>query len=276
MSNQIASLLGYTIIPLFISSIFGFCLRKALRSSVIGFFIYGITAAAAGFLAYAPMLVTERKDVLGIAIALGVSLGMLLPNILRKPPRAFAEPDDHVFEMANVEFEQSRNHALWVKCLALANGDELVARYSYIKEVARRQGGKLGSGKDSSSSPIEDTAGFYRRLVRGDFGLAKTLWLGLVGYWAVNGAASVAISSIAISVSPATRLDMIKLIPGSILIHVFIFSSLIIGTWRASSKYEGEFFWVIVARLVLMAAFMLMCAGVVVSYGIYRSLIGQF
>lgn len=45
---------------------------------------------------------------------------------------------DEFYEQADDDFRSNRNNALWIKCLTLARGDEVKARYEYIEMMARR------------------------------------------------------------------------------------------------------------------------------------------
>lgn len=185
------------------------------------------------------------------------------------------EIDERYFEMANAEFEHNRNGALWTKCLTLAEGNETTARYKYINEVARRLGGKGEHPTQQRNRPIDDGAGFPRKFIRGDFGMARTFWFGLVGYCLIKWMIAAGIRIAAMSMSSSARQALVRFVPLEIGFHLAISCLLVIAVWRASLRYDGDFFWVIVTRFVLVLFVAWVCFISAASYGIYLEATGQ-
>jgi|APSaa5957512493_1039668.scaffolds.fasta_scaffold10762_7 hypothetical protein len=78
--------------------------------------------------------------------------------------------------------------------------------------------------------------GFFKKLLDGDFGLAKTYWLygALVGF----------ISSLVIDFIESTQFLMIFSV-----IYTIYRIVLTTGVWRAGDRYEGSKIWAILAKI---------------------------
>jgi hypothetical protein len=181
--------------------------------------------------------------------------------------------DERHFEAASLEFETNRNNALWLKCLTLANGDEASARFKYIEETARRLQGTPAT--QEWTAPVHDGAGFLRRLFRGDFGMARTFWFGLVGYWTVMLLLRTALTLWAQSSSLQARYAWLELVPYELGLQIIVYSFLTTAVWRASLRYEGDFFWVVSTRVALLLIIIWLVVGSVAGYGNYLAAAGQ-
>jgi len=84
--------------------------------------------------------------------------------------------------------------------------------------------------------------GFIKKLIDGDFGLAKTYWLfGVVGGIALN------------------LLMMLVILTGSVVLIVtamllsFAFATAIfIAIWNSATKYSGSKFWSVLAKIIVV------------------------
>ncbi len=81
--------------------------------------------------------------------------------------------------------------------------------------------------------------GFFGKLANGDFGLAKTYWLyGVV----VSVAANIILKVLALTGSIG---ELVIFIPALMAYQIL----LLMGTWRAADKYQGEKIWAILAKI---------------------------
>ena len=149
-----------------------------------------------------------------------------------------------------MEFETDRNSALWLKCLTLANGDEVSARFRYIEETARRLQGSPSTQR--RTAPNGNSAGLLQRLFRGDYGMGRTFWFGLVGYWIITLPIRIALILWIRESSPQARHALLKLTPYELGFEFIIYCFLVIAVWRSSLRYEGNFFWVVVTRVAIL------------------------
>ena len=117
-------------------------------------------------------------------------------------------------------------------------------------------------GKKTTSSAVENIAdpvemltpldteygkNVFSRLVDGDYGLAKTYWLfGVL----VNVVFNVLFKVIESTASNPRQALAQMLILTSIGVAYGVV--VIIGTWRASSKYQGPKFWAILAKIMVV------------------------
>lgn len=77
---------------------------------------------------------------------------------------------------------------------------------------------------------------FFRALIRGDFGLAKTYWLyGVAAGYAFNGLMSVVTSR--------------TMLAGIIFVYVAYSIPVLIGIWRAANRYQGPRVWPVLAKV---------------------------
>ncbi len=98
--------------------------------------------------------------------------------------------------------------------------------------------------------------GFFSRLASGDFGLAKTYWLyGLVISVAINMALKVVTSLgvLAVAILAVTLYQVIVLL----------------GIWRAASRYQGWKVWAILAKIATVLGWL----SVLASVGVFIQLL---
>ncbi|MCP4669168.1 MAG: hypothetical protein GY849_22765 [Deltaproteobacteria bacterium] len=95
--------------------------------------------------------------------------------------------------------------------------------------------------------------GFSRKLVNGDYGLAKTCWL--YGAW-VGFLMNIVFKGFAAHAGVLAILFLVYT-PYKILV--------IMGTWRAANKYEGPKIWAILAKIaVVLSIITLVFSSVVI------------
>ena len=115
-------------------------------------------------------------------------------------------------------------------------------------DEAAEQGDHRAAGSTETERPPTETeqpqqAGVFRKLVRGQYGLANTYWrfgvFGGIGFGIIHGLAS------AWDGSGIAGL-------GVLLVH-FAYQILVsIGVWRAANAYQGLAFWHILARIAVV------------------------
>lgn len=115
-------------------------------------------------------------------------------------------------------------------------------------------------------SEIENTAnglqtiekGFFGKLSSGDFGLAKTYWLYgvLVGF--VLKITMKSIESI-----------------GVLVIVMLVYSAyeipVLMGTWRAATKYKGSKIWAVLAKVVCILGALMLIVGFLATVGLMKN-----
>ena len=92
---------------------------------------------------------------------------------------------------------------------------------------------ELVSTQDATISP---SPGFFRRLARGDYGLAKT-------YWLFGGVVGVVVSGIAGLIPSASATVPL------LLVHAPYQALVVTGMWHAASKYNGRKLWAVLAKV---------------------------
>lgn len=95
---------------------------------------------------------------------------------------------------------------------------------------------KCGSSlKQSSQTQVDSTVGFFSKLLRGDYGLARTYWL----------------FGVLVGVGFNLLFDLVKSV-GVLVILFTIYLAyevmLIMGIWRAATKYDGYPVWSFLAK----------------------------
>lgn len=91
----------------------------------------------------------------------------------------------------------------------------------------------------TTQSTQPSTGGFFRQLVNGDFGLAKTYWL----YGVLVGVFANILSSVITSID---ALVIFMIIYTAYEIPVFI------GIWSASDKYQGPSVWAVLSKIAVI------------------------
>ena len=104
-----------------------------------------------------------------------------------------------------------------------------------------------------SNKEAVQSKGFWKKLISGDFGLAKSYWLFLFG---VN-----IIFRILFAVGEQSA--SVPFILGIALIWVVYEPIAFIGTWRASDKYKGSGFWSGLVKVLIVFGWISYTAGVI-------------
>lgn len=89
----------------------------------------------------------------------------------------------------------------------------------------------------------EANAGFFKKLLNGEFGLAKTFWL----FWLLVGIVWGVVLAIVEGVFP---LPLLWLYTVSYLVYLVYQVLVMIGLWRAANKYKGWKVWAVLAQIV--------------------------
>ena len=198
--------------------------------------------------------------------------------------------DSRLYLQASEEVEKNTQiEALWLKAMALTGGDEEKAGYKYIKlRVQQLKNGPLDNVTDKVDyqnniqeekevEPIEEEIntteqiskshkqeaqdkGFWKKLISGDFGLAKSYWLFLFG---VN-----IIFRVLFAVGEESA--SVSFILGVALIWVIYEPIAFIGTWRASEKYEGSGFWSGLVKVLIVFGWISYTAGVIGFFSAFK------
>lgn len=136
--------------------------------------------------------------------------------------------------------------------LAAASADEIMARLDRggltdeARELAatelRRRGIDPVSEHSAIETAIQETSparGFWRRLMAGDFGLAKTYWLYL---FLPSFGCNVFLKVVGI---PTLRMV--------VLVAYVVYSvPALLGTWRAARRYNGFLLWSVLAAFAVL------------------------
>ena len=88
---------------------------------------------------------------------------------------------------------------------------------------------------------MANNKGFFKKLMDGDFGLAKTYWL----YGFLVGVIFGVVAQVAIYISPILYLLVF-------LISIAYYIPLAIGIWRAANRYTGPKIWAILAKIAVI------------------------
>lgn len=110
--------------------------------------------------------------------------------------------------------------------------------------------------KDPGPS-MDEQKGFFSKLSNGDFGLARTYWLyGVVVGIVINLVIQVvpSIGAIAVVLALATVYQVMVLL----------------GIWRAATRYQGRKVWAILAKFAAVLGWM----GVLTNTGVFFQIVG--
>lgn len=121
------------------------------------------------------------------------------------------------------------------KFCATCGSSLLQAPVQIAQEQALRQAQppEIASTRDATISP---SAGFFRQLARGGYGLAKT-------YWLFGGVVGVVVSAIAGFIPSASATAPL------LLVHAPYQALVVTGVWHAASKYNGRKLWAVLAKI---------------------------
>ncbi len=105
---------------------------------------------------------------------------------------------------------------------------------------------------NNSPLNIQPQTGFFGKLTRGDFGLAKTYWLfGVLVGLVVN------IISVGIGSSVAFTLLVVA--------YTAYETPVLIGIWRASDKYQGPSVWAVLAKIAVVLGVLFLLFGLLAA-----------
>jgi peptidoglycan biosynthesis protein MviN/MurJ (putative lipid II flippase) len=107
------------------------------------------------------------------------------------------------------------------------------------------------------TSYMADQKGFFSKLSSGDFGLPKTYWLyGVVVGIVINIVIQIvpSIGAIAVVLALATVYQVMVLL----------------GVWRAATRYQGRKVWAILAKIATVLGWM----GVLINIGVFFQIVG--
>jgi hypothetical protein len=155
--------------------------------------------------------------------------------------------DEKLYLEVTEEVEgNNKNPALWAKSMALSEGDQEKAKYLYIKlRVEHLKSDRID--KSSATVTVEPT-NFFSKLAKGELGLAKTYWL----YGVLVGIVVSIISNVITSIGGLIIL---------MLAHTAYSIPVLMGIWRASSKYQGLKVWAILAKVAVVFGVIMLVVG---------------
>lgn len=110
---------------------------------------------------------------------------------------------------------------------------------------------------------------FFQRLANGDYGLAKTYWL---YYGLVNVIANI-VFGFGIAIIEPTRGITFALILLIIYFVLYIIYSVLVimGIWRAATKYTGPKIWAVLAKIVCVVGVLVLAVAILAIAGIMKN-----
>ena len=112
------------------------------------------------------------------------------------------------------------------------------------------------SSSNKSPTSVAAEHGFFQKLSSGEFGLAKTYWL----YGVVVGVV------LSLGIRAITSMGLLTVI---VLTYTAYQTLVLIGTWRASKKYEGWNGWAILAKVAVVLGAIWLIGTVIMTVGLY-------
>ena len=100
---------------------------------------------------------------------------------------------------------------------------------------------------------MANNKGFFRKLMDGDFGLAKTYWF----YGFLVGIIFGVVAQVVMSISPILYLLVL-------LIEIAYDIPLMIGIWRAANRYTGPKIWAILAKIAVILGVLSIIAALLI------------
>ncbi len=161
--------------------------------------------------------------------------------------------DEHLYEKATEELDGgARDAALWSKAMALAEGDEEKARYTYIRLRAEQLAGKDGLESSGRIVSSEKPNSFLVRFWRGEVGLRLSFLIALLGNL-IYSAFFLNFQKTA-SIQAAITWEMVIMVVG-LSWSIFIW----VGLWRSALKSKAKvgpgFVQILVIIGVVVSAF---------------------
>ena len=160
-------------------------------------------------------------------------------------------PIDHVIGLINdgKVAGQKRGNVWFVvndeKSMGSAHAPSSCADLSLSHQLTANRKTTMTDNQNEIRTTSPTDKGFFAKLSSGDFGLAKTYWL----YGVVVGT----VSSFAMNLITSVGL----LVP--VLLAYTVYQVLVLmGTWRASSKYQGWKVWAVLAKIAVVLGVVMM------------------
>lgn len=187
------------------------------------------------------------------------------PVPVREPlmPKHLHEEDMYATALSEIELGQTRP-GLWAKAYAESDGDEAKSKALYIKLRVRQENSDnadtaIQREKQARYVATKSSDGFFNKLSRGDYGLAKTYWLYGIGVG-----------------FPVSIVFSIIKSPGMIAIALLAYAAyeipVLIGIWHSSTKYTGPKVWAVLAKVAcVLGALMLLLGGLFAIFGLMNS-----
>ena len=123
-------------------------------------------------------------------------------------------------------------------------------------EVDRNRVSRVESERQAPEpAPEEEVPGFFRRLGRGDYGLART-------YWLFNVPVGLVVSTLMGAVTTAGSQPAASMVAAAIWLGYIPYQVLVlVGVWKAARAYRGLALWSVLARVAVVLG----SVGVVVA-----------
>lgn len=125
-------------------------------------------------------------------------------------------------------------------------------------QVASTLAAPSTTASSSANVSAESSDGFFSKLSRGDYGLAKTYWL----YGVLVGVVVNIVFSIVKS-------------PGIIAIAMLAYIAygvpVIMGIWRAATKYTGPKIWAVLAKIACVLGAFMLAVGLLAIVGLMKN-----
>ncbi len=189
------------------------------------------------------------------------------PVPVREPliPKRLREEDIYAAALSELKLGAIRP-GLWAKAFAESDGDEAKSKALYIKlrvqqENADNAVAAIQREKQAGYVAAESSDGFFNKLSRGDYGLAKTYWL----YGVAIGVVFNIVLSIVFSIIKS---------PGMIAIALLAYTAYgipaITGIWRSATRYTGHKVWAVMAKVACVLGTLMLLGGLLAIVGLIK------
>lgn len=186
------------------------------------------------------------------------------PAPVREPliPKHLCEEDIYATALSELELGGTRP-GLWAKAYAESDGDEAKSKALYIKLRVQQENADnavtaIQREKQAGYFAAESSYGFFSKLSRGDYGLAKTYWL----------------YGVAVGIVVNIVFSIIKS-PGIIAIALLAYAvyeiPVIMGIWRSATKYTGPNVWAVLAKVASVFGALMMLGGLLTTVGLMKN-----
>lgn len=177
-------------------------------------------------------------------------------------PKHLREEDIYAAALSELELGRTRP-GLWAKAYAESDGDEAKSKAFYIKLRVQQENADnavtaILREKQAGYVAAESSDGFFIKLSRGDYGLAKTYWL--------YGIAVGFVVSIAFSIIKSPGMIAIAL-----LAYVAYEIPVLIGIWHSATKYTGPKVWAVLAKVACVLGALMLLGGLFAIFGLMKS-----